>query len=346
MNYTATLERGLGKNYSIAAGYSGSHSYDLFTDFGGHTTNAYYGVDINNFPGSLIANNGTFVRLNTNFGSIRYTVNGPTSTYNAFIGEFKGRFLRKGSFDISYTRSSSYDDAESYPTVQSNTLNYAQYWAPSPWDAPNRLSMNIAYELPHLSKGPGYLHYLTNGWKPSAITILQSGGPFTVLDGAAYKAGVAPGTPILSTTGGDYNADGTNSDLPNIPTYGYKIPTNRNAELGRTANLVPIPSTATSGAAGVFNGTTDFTTPTTLPGEGNEVINGYRNPGYANTDFALLKNTHIYERANLQLRLEVYNLFNRASLGGIQSGLTSSTFGKVTSQYNARFLQLGARFEF
>ena len=40
---------------------------NLFTDFAGHTTNAYYGVDINNFPGSLIQNNGTLVRLNTNF---------------------------------------------------------------------------------------------------------------------------------------------------------------------------------------------------------------------------------------------------------------------------------------
>jgi hypothetical protein len=98
--------------------------------------------------------------------------------------------------------------------------------------------------------------------------------------------------------------------------------------------------------SGVFGSAKDFTAPTPLPAEGNEVINGYSNPGYANTDFALLKNTHLYERANLQLRLEMYNLFNRANLGGISSSLTSSSFGKVTSQYNARFLQLGARFEF
>jgi hypothetical protein len=346
MNYTATLERALGRNFSIAAGYSGSHSNNLFTDFAGHTTNAYYGVDINNFPGSLIANGGKFVRLNPNFGSIRYTVNGPTSTYNAFITEFKGRFLSHGSIDASYTHSSSYDDAGTYPTVQSNTLNYSQYWAPSNWDAPNRLSMAMSYELPHLRKGPAFLHYVTDGWKPSAITILQSGNPFTVLDSAAYKAGLAPGTPILSSTSGDYNADGLNSDLPNIPSYGYKIPTNRNAQLGRTASLVAIPSSATVGGAGIFNSTKDFTTPTTLPGEGNEVINGYRNPGYANTDFALLKNTRIHERANLQLRLEVYNLFNRASLTGINTSLTSSSFGKATNQYNARFLQLGAKFEF
>ena len=319
-NYTVTLERGLGRNLSVAAGYSGSHSNDLFTDFAGHTTNAYYGVDINNFPGSLVVNKGKFVRLNPNFGSIRYTVNGPTSTYNAFIAEVKGRFLNRGFIDASYTRSSSYDDAGTYPTVQSNTLNYKQYWAHSNWDVPNRLSMAVSYELPHVNAGPRFLRTVMNGWKPSATTILQSGTPFTVLQTAAYSKG------------GDYNADGINSDLPNVPSYGYKIPTSRNAQLGR-------------GISGVFLAK-DFTAPTTLPGEGNEVMNGYRNPGYANTDFALLKNTHIYERATLQLRLEVYNLFNRASLGGISSSLTSSTFGRATSQYNPRFLQLGARFEF
>ena len=196
MNYTVTLERGLSANYSIAAGYSGAHSNNLFTDFAGHTTNAYYGVDINNFPGSLIMNNGKLVRLNQNFGTIRYTVNGPTSSYNAFIAQFKGRFLRNGFLDASYTHSRSYDDAGSYPTVQSNTGNYSQYRSPSNWDTPNRLSMAVAYELPRLRSGPGFLQVMANGWKPSAITILQSGTPFTVLQTASFAAG------------GDYNADG------------------------------------------------------------------------------------------------------------------------------------------
>lgn len=329
LNYTVTLEHGITNNYSVAVGYSGSHSNNLFTGFAARTTNANYGVDVNNFPGSLAQNNGKFVRLNPNFGSVRYTVNGPTSTYNAFIASFKGRFMHHGFIDASYTRSTSHDDAGSYPTVQSNTGNYSQYWGLSNWDTPNRLSLAVSYELPNLKTGPSFVHYLTNGWKPSAITILQSGTPFTVLQTAAYSAG------------GDYNADGNNSDLPNVPAYGYSIPTDRNHQLGRNTNF-----TSNKNAAGVFGAASDFTAPANLPNEGNEIINGYRNPGYANTDFALLKNNRIREFANLQLRLEVFNLFNRASLGGISSSLNSSTFGRATSQYPARFLQLGARFEF
>ena len=351
LNYAVTLEHGLGRNYSVAVGYAGEHSLDLFTDFAGHTTNAYYGVDVNNFPGSLIQNNGTLVRLNTNFTTIRYTVNGPTSGYNAFIAEFKGRFLRHGFIDTSYTRSASRDDAGTYPTVPSNSGNYSQYWAPSNWDVPNRVSMEVSYELPHLDSGPAALHYLTNGWKPSAVTILQSGQPFTVLNGNAWKTGEVAGAALTSSSSpGDYDADGTNSDLPNVPSYGYTIPHDRNHQLGRNSNLSPIPATTsgspTPGFTGVFNLLSDFTAPSTLPGEGNEVINGYRSPGYANTDFALLKNNQIREGMNLELRLEVYNLFNRPSLGGISGSTNSSSFGKATSQYNSRFLQLGARFEF
>jgi hypothetical protein len=338
LNYTATLERSLGTNLSVAAGYSGSHSTDLYSGFASRTTNANYGVDINTYPGSLIQNNGQFIRLNTSFGSVRYTVNGPTSSYNAFIGEVKGRFLHKGFIDASYTHSASYDDAGTYPTIQSTTGNWSQYWSRSNWDTPNRLSMQISYELPSLHHGLRALRMATEGWRPSEITILQTGTPFSVLQTSAFAPvcstgtatkGVCPaGTTVVGNTGGDYNADGNSSDLPNAPAYGYNIPTDRKSRLN-----------------GVFK-VADFAAPAFNTGEGNEAWNGYRNPGYANTDFSLNKATHITEKVTFSLRAEVFNLFNRASLGGISSTLTSSTFGKVSSQYNARFLQVGGRLEY
>jgi Carboxypeptidase regulatory-like domain len=327
LNYSVGLERALGVNFSVAASYSGSHSNDLFTDSAGHAGNAYYGVDINNFPGSLIQNGGKLVRLNQNFGSIRYTVNGPTATYDAFIVEFKGRFWGHGIFDASYTRSSSWDDAGTYPTVPSNTGDYSQYWAPSNWDAPNRYSMHLTYNVPGLHSGPEPVHVLSNGWSLNAITILQSGTPFTVLTSQAFKPVFDSSGNVIGNTGGDYNADGTNSDYPNAPSFGYSIPTSRSADLNSVFKV------------------SDFGVPN-FGQEGNEEVNRFRNPGYANTDFALLKNTQIMEKATLQLRLETFNLFNRPNLGGISSNLTSGSFGRATSQYNARFLQVGARFEF
>jgi len=60
----------------------------------------------------------------------------------------------------------------------------------------------------------------------------------------------------------------------------------------------------------------------------------------------LLKDTRIFENLNLQLRFEVYNVFNYVNLQGVDANLSDSTFGRVTSQYNPRYLQIGAKLTF
>lgn len=66
------------------------------------------------------------------------------------------------------------------------------------------------------------------------------------------------------------------------------------------------------------------------------------------TDASLLKDTSITERVKLQLRFEFFNLFNRANLHlqNVDADMSSSTFGKATSQYNPRWIQLGASLRF
>jgi hypothetical protein len=52
------------------------------------------------------------------------------------------------------------------------------------------------------------------------------------------------------------------------------------------------------------------------------------------------------ERLGLQLRFEFSNVFNRVNLGGVTSNLSSATFGRVTSQLNPRWTQIGAKLMF
>lgn len=42
--------------------------------------------------------------------------------------------------------------------------------------------------------------------------------------------------------------------------------------------------------------------------------NGYRGLGFGDVDFSVVKNTIITERAKVQFRIEMLNLFNRANL--------------------------------
>jgi hypothetical protein len=66
---------------------------------------------------------------------------------------------------------------------------------------------------------------------------------------------------------------------------------------------------------------------------GTSPRNGYYGPGYASTDFSVVKNTKITERVNTQFRIEMFNLFNRINLappsGTVGSGLgiTADTIG-------------------
>jgi hypothetical protein len=49
---------------------------------------------------------------------------------------------------------------------------------------------------------------------------------------------------------------------------------------------------------------------------------------------------------NFQLRFEIYNVFNYANLQGVNANLSDSNFGRVTAQYNPRYLQIGAKLTF
>jgi hypothetical protein len=206
-------------------------------------------------------------------------------------------------------------------------LNPDQYYGPSIWDSPNRLSLTWSYNLPGLNQGHGFTGRLTSGWVASGTTILQSGRPFTVNTTAPFQPlRDANGTIIgLASNSGDYNADGDNNDYPNVASY----------NMGRSRNDF---------LTGVFP-RSNFTLPA-MGTEGNEKWGQFRNPGFAETDAALAKDTRLTERLRFELRFEFFNLFNRVNLGGISSNLSTATFGRSTSQLNPRWIQIGAKILF
>jgi hypothetical protein len=235
----------------------------------------------------------------------------------------KGRLGSRGFVTASYTRSSSNDDTQLGPTN-----NFSQYWGPSNWDAPNRFSLVEGYPIPGLKNANRFLQNVTGGWEITSTTILQSGLPYVVYT-------TAPFTPIFGAQGnvigeapggGDYSADGHNYAFPNAPSS-YNTPTSRQAYLSGvlTASDFGIPQMGT---------------------EGNEQFNRFRGPGFAETDFALLKDQRITERVKLQFRFEFYNIFNRPNLTQVDGNLADSTFGMVTGQDLPRWIQFGLNLVF
>jgi Carboxypeptidase regulatory-like domain/TonB dependent receptor len=225
--WSLSLERRINRVFAATVGYSGSHTYDIVgneNSIGGVS----YGVDINVAPGDLITHESLArTGLNPSFGSILYAENNRYGNYNGVFFDLKGRVTR-GFVDVSYTRASSKDDGLAYPSPD----NPSQYYAPSIFDAPNRLSLTLNYSLKGLNDGKGAVGYLTGGWGLSGTTIFQSGYPLTAQNTNAYSpvcqntAANAPACPSAANpavgyapSSGDYNADGNNLDYPNAASY-------------------------------------------------------------------------------------------------------------------------------
>ncbi len=326
-NYTATLEHKLVGNLVGSMGYAGSNSHNLIAGYG-QTGNTAYGLNINGFAGDLIQSGGAAPRrLLSSFGVINYQTNAAIARYNALIVSTRGRLLKDSLvFNASYTHSVSKDDTQYYPAYP----GIEQYYGYSAWDAPDRFSALINYTFPSYHGGSGLVGRVTSGWVFSSTVSAQNGNPFNVYTSLPF-AGVknAAGQIVgYAPNSGDYNADGLNFDFPSITTY--KLPTSRTAYLN---GLFP-------------SGSGIIQQPATLGQEGNERYNSFRNPGFAEVDASLLKDTKIAERANLQLRFEFYNILNHPNLTGVQTDLANGSFGKSTGQYTPRYLQLGARITF
>jgi len=192
---------------------------------------------------------------------------------------------------------------------------YSSYYAPANWDVRNRFSFSGVYTVPGMKSGIG--RTLTSGWEISLISAIQSGTPFWVYTGASYPTG-------------DYNADGTNYDIPNAPS-GYC--SSSYGEQQYLTGLFPA-STFTAPAAGT---------------EGNLQRNSCRNPGLVEVDSSVLKNTRIPwlgEAGSLQLRFDFENILNHPNLTGVDPNLADATFGRSTGQLLPRTIQLGARIAF
>jgi hypothetical protein len=311
VNFVVGVEREFPGKFVAGASYSGSKSY-----------NGLAGMDWNRSDGNLITNHGVLVNPNPNFGVMNYVSNVMNGSYNAIILTLRRTVGRNATFQSSYTLGRAKSDMNAGTrfdhdggfTVPDPT-QYHSYYADANWDVRNRFSFSGVYTLPGMKSGFGKA--LTSGWEVSVISALQTGTPFWPYTSAPYPTG-------------DYNADGTNWDVPNAPsnycTGGYS-----------EQNYI----------TGLFSAS-NFTAPT--PGtEGNTPRNSCRNPGLVEVDASVLKNTHLHwlgDQGNFQLRFDFENVLNKVNLTGVDPDIVDATFAKSTGQQLPRTIQLGVRISF
>jgi hypothetical protein len=195
--------------------------------------------------------------------------------------------------------------------------------APSLFDIPHRLSASVLWAPTYLSGRTDMLGRLGQDWQLSAIVTAQSGRPFSVWNGAALSAG------------GDYNADGGGGavgggfyDRPDAPAPG----------------TIDTDFSQDDFVNGLFNAS-DFPKP--QPGRSGSLgRNTFRGPRYVTLDLSLSRMFKLPASRQVQIRLDAYNALDNLNLFLPNSDLSLSNFGKSTQAFDARTVQLGARFLF
>jgi hypothetical protein len=190
-------------------------------------------------------------------------------------------------------------------------------YAPANWDIPHRFVASYIYDVPFLkSSSRPLLKYGVAGWQVGGITTISSGSPVNI---------------TLST------------DRANIGITGQQRPD----LIGAAPALNCTPNTAgTTPLAQRELWTCYDVNAFALPAQftfGNASRNLLRGPKYMSTDLTMMKNFPIGARMRVQVRAEVYNLFNTVNFNNPNASFGSAGFGRITSAGSMRQMQLGAK---
>jgi hypothetical protein len=345
--WTLSIQQQLQSDLILELNYSASAVHHL----------PVHNQDVNRFAGDLIQNNGTLERLNPNFADINYATSDSNSSGNFGSATLtrtishglamRGIYTYGKALDVISNTGSMGGLAGVIPTQTSvfQSQNLKAQRGRSDFDIHQQLAADGTWTVPN-SYNSALERNVLGGWQFGGVWIFQTGMPFTVYTGAAFipvctNLGVVvssvngqcpAGSTLTGNSGGDYNADGSDYDMPNVPAFGRHLSGQPHKKF----------------LTGVFLASA-FPAPA-LGAEGNLGRNTYDQPGYNNLNFNFSKffSTPWFfgERLRIEAKGEVFNLFNRVNLNTVNSDLSGGLFGTSGNQLPARSLQLHLRASF
>jgi Carboxypeptidase regulatory-like domain len=272
------------------------------------------------------------------------------SIYNSLQATLKKDMSHGFQFLAAYTFSKSIDDAGDslgaaigggfgIPTlgelVYNDQRNVSAQRGVSDFDRTHRLVISGTWDVP----GPEHatsatVQKLGNGWSISGIVTLQSGLPFSILDGAA---GTLFGPATLYTTG-NLAPGATLRDAGRGGSVSSRV-----NKFFNTKAFVPVPFVPDGG---LIDGKYPVSGGGTIFGSlGRNILRG---PDQRVGDIAVIKTTPVTERIRLVFRWEVFNVLNRPNFANPSNDVsTPSTFGVISAlTVNPRIMQYALKLEF
>jgi hypothetical protein len=267
------------------------------------------------------------------YTSIKQAFNGGNSHYNSLQAELRGRVARDLQLQVAYTLARSID-----PTTGNGgngfDLNYVTNpyvgWkydvGPSVFDRTNVAFINFIYDIPLARNSSShFMKTVVGGWTLSGIVTMESGIPYNLGINGSNVASIFPGGDV--------------ANRPNLVgkiTY-PKTPVSSNGVV--TGIQWVNPAAFATPAAGTW---------------GNLPFDALRGPGRDDWNLSLFKSFLISESrgTRFEFRADAFNAWNHTQFGGgnqnggFSNNFGSGNFGQITSAFDPREFQLGAKLVF
>lgn len=297
----------------------------------------FYTVNGVNGPYNFYANPNTYgANMLQNFSS---------SSYNGLILEATRHTTNGLGYQVNYVFSKVLSDSQANQQTNFEPLldlynAKIERARVAGMDNTHVFKMNVNYDLPfggqHRLRGNSLVNKVISNWNVAGIFTAETGSPFSILSGRGTLNRSARST---------YNTVNTTLDRSQLQDL-FQLRMTGNGPYYVAASAI-----GSDGRAVAPDGTAAFAGQiVSQPGAGTigalqrALLNG---PSVWDLDFKVSKDIQINERESVQLRMDSTNFLNHTTFYVGDQTVTSTTFGKISSQfYGNRLIQFALYFKF
>jgi carboxypeptidase family protein len=338
--FTLSTEYAITNELSLSVGYHGQTGHHLADYRNGNQLTTMQARDLGGNCGASVIpaiDQTPYYNLVGECGAILVTESGARMNYDSAQVSLRQRTHHGLEYTLNYTFAKSLTNSSGNYAVSGTSFNGSSHqdgyningdYGPSAMDIRHSLNFVGVYDLPfgrgrtYGANANGFVNAALGGWRMSASAILYSGFPVTIFGPCTsstnswgfcranqYRPMIISHRSVNDWWGTDQSAD--NSTLcPSNGACAYGI--------------------ASPYAFGTAHNSTE------------------RGPGYRQVDMSLFKDFHVWRETHmLGFRADFFNLFNIASYGNPDNGITDSTFGQITyTRSPARSVQVSLHYAF
>lgn len=348
--WNLNIERQLATNMVLQVGYVGTRGVHLtyLRNLNQATTPTWL-----NFSGPTGNEGRPYVDTVPNIAAIRTEGHDISLINHGLQVRFEKRSSQGWSMLNSYTYQHTIGQATESETPNSDiepqdTYNLRAERGNVAPDFRHQFTSAWSYELPfgpgkRYLKASGPLAVLAGGWQLNGIISLYSGQAFTPqLSFDPTNTGSSGARPDRVGNPYDFSnvAVGFDGGSNGGPTQGCAASTHQNINCWYNPSAFALPAIA-PGQPQPPNGTSYATM------FGNAGRGTLRGPAFYDTDFSVFKDFKLKERGQLELRAEIFNLFNTPQFALPNPQVDTSSAGQITSTlHESRQIQLSANISF